>query len=55
MWVGVAYPGDWKRLPLFVLQVLLDVDEGVEEDGRHFGGFEVRQEDLVCEKETGRR
>ena len=47
----MAYPGGRKRLSLLVLQVLLNVDKCVEEDGSHFGGLEVREIDLVCGKE----
>ena len=36
MCVGMAYPAGGKRLSLLVLQVLLNVDKRVEEDGCHF-------------------
>ena len=36
-----------KRVPLLVVQVLLQVEEGVEEDGRHLAALQVAQRDLA--------
>ena len=34
-------------IPLLVVQILLQVEEGVEEDGRHLAPLQVPQADLV--------
>ena len=39
--VGVALRGEW--IALFVIQVLFQVEESVEEDGRHLATFQVVQ------------
>ena len=51
LFVGVAYPAGGDGLPLFIFQVLLNVDKRVEEDGSHLGGFEVREKYLICERD----
>jgi hypothetical protein len=41
------YLGGSKWIPMFVQQVFLDIEEGIEKEGRHPASFQVSQENLV--------
>ena len=44
---GVTYLDVSEGILLLVLQVFLQVEEGVEEQRRHFTGLQIRQGDLT--------
>jgi hypothetical protein len=43
----VCLPLSGEGVPLLGVQILLQVEEGVEEDGRHLAPLQVTQGDLV--------
>lgn len=44
---SLTYPDDRERVPLLVVQVLLDVEEGVKEDVGQLAPLQVPKSDLT--------